>query len=73
MVTADPHANDDELVQAQGSVGVKAGGEVEGSAYNPMGYSENVLEKPPSAKDLQILPKPFKLNYLAALVARLTA
>lgn len=37
MVTADPHDNDDELVQAQGSVGVKAGGDVEGSSYNPMG------------------------------------
>lgn len=37
MVTADPQDNDDELVQAQGSVGVKAAGEVEGSTYNPMG------------------------------------
>ena len=37
MVTADPQGNDDELVQAQGSVGVKAAGEVEGSTYNPMG------------------------------------
>jgi PAS domain S-box-containing protein len=37
MVSAVPHDDDDELVQAQGSVGVKAGGDVEGSAYNPMG------------------------------------
>ena len=37
MVIADPQGNDDELVQAQGSVGVKAAGEVEGSTYNPMG------------------------------------
>jgi len=36
------------------------------------GYSENILEKPPSAKDLQILPKPFKLNDLAEMVAKLT-
>lgn len=37
MVTADPHDNDDDVVPANGSVGVKAGGELEGSAYNPMG------------------------------------
>jgi PAS domain S-box-containing protein len=37
MVSAVPHDKDDELVPAQGSVGVKAGGEVEGSTYNPMG------------------------------------
>jgi PAS domain S-box-containing protein len=35
------------------------------------GYSENILERPPSAKDLQILPKPFKLDDLASLVAKL--
>jgi PAS domain S-box-containing protein len=37
MVSAVPYDDDDELVQKNGSVGVKAGGDVEGSAYNPMG------------------------------------
>jgi len=37
MVSAVPHDDDDELVQKNGSVGVKAGGDVEGSMYNPMG------------------------------------
>jgi PAS domain S-box-containing protein len=37
MVSSVPHDEDDELVQKNGSVGVKAGGDVEGSAYNPMG------------------------------------
>jgi PAS domain S-box-containing protein len=37
MVSADPHDKDDELVPAQGSTGVKAAGELDGSSYNPMG------------------------------------
>lgn len=37
MVNTVAHDEDDELVPASGSVGVKAGGEIEGSAYNPMG------------------------------------
>jgi PAS domain S-box-containing protein len=37
MVSAVPYDDDDELVQKNGSVGVKAGGDVEGSTYNPMG------------------------------------
>ena len=37
MVTASHYDKDDELVPANGSVGVKAGGDVEGSSYNPMG------------------------------------
>lgn len=36
------------------------------------GYSENALERPNSAQDLQILPKPFKLNDLADMVSKLT-
>ena len=36
------------------------------------GYSENALEKPLSAPDLQILPKPFKLHDLADMVNKLT-
>jgi PAS domain S-box-containing protein len=36
------------------------------------GYSENILERPPSAKDLHIMPKPFKLDDLADIVTRLT-
>lgn len=36
------------------------------------GYSENILERPAAAKDLQILPKPFKLNDLAVMVEKLT-
>jgi PAS domain S-box-containing protein len=39
MVSASARNDDDEVVKANGSVGVKAGGEVEGSAYNPMGNS----------------------------------
>ncbi|MFL6709339.1 MAG: response regulator, partial [Massilia sp.] len=35
------------------------------------GYSENLLEKPDSARDLRILPKPFRLTDLAEMVARL--
>lgn len=41
MVSAPPYDDDDELVQANGSVGVKAGGDVEGSTYNPMGNPGN--------------------------------
>ncbi|TWI69268.1 PAS domain S-box-containing protein [Pseudoduganella lurida] len=37
MVSAFPRDDDDEIVLANGSVGVKAGSELEGSAYNPMG------------------------------------
>ena len=36
------------------------------------GYSENALERPSSARDLHILPKPFKLDDLADQVAKLT-
>lgn len=36
------------------------------------GYSENALERPDSAPDLQILPKPFKLHDLADMVSKLT-
>src|SRR6478609_6995168 len=37
MSSANPHDNDDTLVPKNGSVGVKAAGEMDGSAYNPMG------------------------------------
>ncbi|WP_200919828.1 response regulator [Duganella sp. Leaf126] len=37
MVSANSRDEDDEIVSKNGSVGVKAGGEIEGSAYNPMG------------------------------------
>jgi CheY-like chemotaxis protein len=36
------------------------------------GYSEIILERPASAKDLHIMPKPFKLDDLAELVVKLT-
>jgi CheY-like chemotaxis protein len=36
------------------------------------GYSENALERPTSVSDLQILPKPFKLDDLADMVKKLT-
>lgn len=37
MATSNPHDDNDAIVPANGSVGVKAGGELEGSAFNPMG------------------------------------